>query len=79
MWTITSSTFSTYVLTGPCYFKLSCWWSFVSQLSSLISAGVIGRSKFFETVNEILETLEWGGLKDALKGVDFYFHYYNNN
>jgi len=45
----------------------------------LISAGVIGRSKFFEAVNEILETLEWGGLKDAIKGVDFYFYYYNNN
>ena len=41
-----------------------------SQLSSLISAGVIGRSKFFEAVNEIVETLEWGGLRDAIKGVD---------
>ena len=50
-----------------------------SQLSSLISAGVIGRSKFFEVVNEIVETLEWGGLRDAIKGVDFYFYYHNNN
>lgn len=53
--------------------------NYQSQLSPLISAGVIGRSKFFEAVNEILQTLEWGGLRDVTKGVDFYFYYYNNN
>ena len=49
------------------------------QYIVIIDFWVIGRSKFFEAVNEILETLEWGGLRDAIKGVDFYFYYYNNN